>query len=126
MEKEELKRIGLIVALEDYCKKEIEKAKTIFRNLTPEEIAKINETIFLTITPKNYTKTTYTEEYKKAVKKLQEEYPPIKETIENYSMELNATNYSNSKADIIIQNIFTQSKTALKNMVASATKNTTK
>lgn len=126
MEKEELKELGLLVAIKEYCEKRIEASKEKIRSLTPEEIAKINESIFLTVTPKSYTKTTYTEEYKEELKKLKEEFPPIKETIENYSIELNATNYSNSKADIIIQNMFTQNKTTLKNMAASATKNTTK
>lgn len=126
MNKEELKRLGLIVAIEDYCKNEIEKAKEDFRKMTEEEIAKINEGIFLTIKPKDYTKTTYSEEYKTELKKLQEKYPAMKETLENYSMELNATSYSNSKAQIIINEMLDKNKTELKNMAASGVANTNK
>ena len=122
MDKDELRRLGLIVAIADYCEDELKKAKEKFRKMTKEEIAKINEGIFLMVNPKDYTKTTYSEEYNAELKKLKEKYPATKEKIENYSIELTATSYSNSKAELIINNIFTQNKTTLKNMVASATR----
>lgn len=122
MNNDELRELGLLVAIKEYCESKIEASKEKFRKMTNEEIAEINKGIFLSIKQKDYTKTTYTNEYKQAVKELQEKFPPIKETFENYSMELNATSYSNSKAEIIIKDIFTQNKTTLKNMVASATK----
>lgn len=119
MDKNELRRLGLIIALENYCKNELEKAKEEFRKMTKEEIAKVNEGIFLIVNPKSYTKTTYSEEYKTELKKLQEKYSATKEKIENYSIELTATSYSNSKAEIIINNILDRNKKELKNIAAN-------
>lgn len=126
MDKNELRRLGLIVAIADYCESELKKAKEEFRKMTKEEIAKVNEGIFLMVNPKSYTKTIYSEEYKTELKKLQEKYPATKEKIENYSIELTATSYSNSKAQIIINDMLDKNKTELKNMAASAVANTKK
>ena len=126
MDKDELRRLGLIVAIADYCENELKNAKEKFRNMTKKEIEKINEGIFLMVKPKDYTKTTYPEEYNTELKKLKEKYPATKEKIENYSIELTATSYSNSKAEIIINEMLDKNKKELKNMAASGIANTKK
>lgn len=124
MEKEELRKLGVIIALQEYCDAIIENAKEKMRKMTKEEVNKINESIFLEVSRKNNVKISYPKEYKDMEKifkeELQKKYPPTVETRENYTITCKSTSYSRSKAEIVVNDILTQNKTTLQEMAKVA------
>ena len=114
MEKLRIEEIAMAVAMCEYYQEIIDNAKEEIRNLTDEEIAEINKGNNIIIKRQDYTKTIYSEEYKQEEKKLKEKYPPTKETTKNHTIKLQATSYTNSKRDIIINKFATLNKTQLK------------
>lgn len=119
MEKSRIEEIAMAVAMKEYCNEIIENAKDEIRNLTDEEIAEINKGKDLIIKRQNYTKTIYSNEYKKAVEEIAKKFPPTKETSVNHTIKLQATSYTISKREIIT-NKFTQLN---KTQLMSASKN---
>ena len=120
MNKERLEEIAMAVAMVEYYQTIIDNAKEEIRNLSQEEVDKINKGNDLQIKREKHTNTIYSAEYKEEVKKLQEKFPPIKETLENHTIKLSATAYTNSKRDIIVEKFTVMNKTQLK--VASSVK----
>lgn len=124
MTQEEKRKLGQIIALKQYCEDYLEEYKDIMRNMTNEEIENLNRNMFFKVMRKDFTKTTYPEEYKQEEKALKEKYRNsiVKDTKRNYSVTFSSTSYSESKTKVIIDNILTCTKTELKNMVASKNK----
>ena len=120
MEKSKIQELANAVAMIKYYQAIVDNAKEEIRKLTEEEIKEINKGNLLQIKRQDYTKTTYSNEYKQALKEITEKYPPEKETIKNHTIKLQATSYSQSKVEIIISQITTQNKTTLKEMVKLA------
>ena len=126
MDKNELKELGIALAMYDYYKEIIENAKEKIRSMTDEEVKEINEGIFLTVDRAKDTKKTYKEGYKEAKKeltaKLEKEYLESKVEILNHKITLRATSYSQSKAEIITKDIATLNKTTIQELAKSASK----
>lgn len=122
MTSDELRELGVAIAMCKHYEEVVEKAKDKIREMTEEEIEQINEGIFLNIARKDYIQTTYSSEYKQELKKLQEKFPPEKTTKHNHTITLNATSYSTSKANIIINEIATKNKTTIQAIAKSASK----
>ena len=116
MKKQKLIELSNAVAMVEYYNAIIENAKEEIRNLSDEEVEKINKSNLLQIKRQDYTKTIYSNEYKEAIKEIADKYPPTKETLTNHTIKLSSTNYTRSKSEIIIQQIATQNKTTLKEM----------
>lgn len=114
MERRKLEELAMAVAMVEYYQAIIDNAKEEIRELTDEEVEKINEGKDLIIARQNYTKTIYSEEYKQAKKELEKKYPPMKETSVNHTIKLKATNYTISKAKMIIDNLANKNKSQLK------------
>ena len=114
MDKSRIEELAMAVAMVTYYQDIIDQAKDEIRGLTDEEVAKINEGNSLIITRQDYTKTTYSEEYKREVAKIAEKYPPTKEKFVNHTIKLQATGYTNSKRELITNNFATLNKTQLK------------
>lgn len=121
MEKSRIEEIAMAVAMVEYYQEIIDNAKEEIRNLTEEEIQEINKGNNIIIARQNYTKTIYSEEYKQAKKEIEKKFPPTKETIQNHTIKLQATSYTTSKAQMIVDNFATMNKTQLK--AASKVKN---
>ena len=121
MEKSRIEEIAMAVAMVEYYSKIIDNAKEEIRNLTEEEIAKINKGKDITIKRQNYTKTIYSDEYKKAIEEIAKKYPPTKETTVNHTIKLQATTYTISKRKIITDKFTQLNKTQL--MTASKNAN---
>lgn len=121
MTQEEKRKLGQIIALKKYCEDYLEEYKPTFREMSKEELEEVNKNTFFEITRKDFTKTTYPEEYKQEEKALKEKYKDstVKDTKQDYSITYTATSYSKAKTEIIVNNILTCTKTELKNMVAS-------
>lgn len=121
MTQEEKRKLGQIIALKKYCEDYLEEYKPTFREMSKEELEEVNKNTFFEITRKDFTKTTYPEEYKQEEKALKEKYKDstVKDTKQDYSITYIATSYSKAKTEIIVNNILTCTKTELKNMVAS-------
>lgn len=111
---EDIEELAMAVAIVEHYQSIIDSKKEEIRNLTQEEINKINNGYDLQIKREKHTNTIYSAEYKEEVKKLQEKFPPKKETIENHTIKLSPTNYTRSKAEIIVSKIATMNKTQLK------------
>lgn len=120
MEKSRIEEIAMAVAMVEFYNEIIENAKEEIRNLSEEEIEEINKGKDLIIKRQNYTKTIYSKEYQEAKKKLEKKFPPTKETSVNHTIKLQATAYTNSKREIIIDKFTNLNKTQL----MSASKNT--
>ena len=118
MEKEEIEELAMAVAMVEYYQEIIDSKKDKIRNLSEEEIAKINKGNNLLIKRQDYTKTIYSKEYKEEVAKIAEKYPPEKETTKNYTIKLQATSYTNSKREIITNKLATQNKTQLRRVAS--------
>lgn len=114
MEKSKIEEIAMAVAMVEYYQTIIDNAKDKIRNLTDEEIAEINKGKDLIIKRQNYTKTIYSNEYKKAVEEIAKKYPPTKETTVNHTIKLQATTYTTSKREIITNKFTNLNKTQLK------------
>ena len=114
MDKARIEELAMAVAMVEYYQKIIDEAKDEIRNLTEEEIEKINNGKDLTVSRQNYTKTIYSEEYKQALEEIAKKFPPQKETIVNHTIKLKATAYTKSKADIIATQLANKNKTQLK------------
>ena len=114
MDKARIEELAMAVAMVEYYQKIIDEAKDEIRNLTEEEIEKINSGKDLTVSRQNYTKTIYSEEYKQALEEIAKKFPPQKETIANHTIKLKATAYTKSKADIIATQLANKNKTQLK------------
>lgn len=114
MEKSKIEELALAVAMIEYYNEIIENAKEEIRNLTDEEIAKINKGKDLIIKRQNYTKTIYSKEYQEAKKELEKKFPPTKETIVNHTIKLQATSYTTSKRKLITDKFTNLNKTQLK------------
>ena len=80
MEKSRIEEIAMAVAMVEYYNEIIDNAKEEIRNLSEEEVAEINKGKDLIIKRQNYTKTIYSNEYKKAVEEIAKKLPPTKET----------------------------------------------
>lgn len=121
MTQEEKRKLGQIIALKKYCEDYLEEYKPTFREMSKEELEEVNKNTFFEISRKDFTKTTYPEEYKQEEKALKEKYKDstVKDTKQDYSITYTATSYSKAKTEIIVNNILTCTKTELKNMVAS-------
>lgn len=113
MEKERIEEIAMAVAMVEYYQEIIDNAKEEIRNLTEKEIETINKGNNIVIARQNYTKTIYSEEYKQAKKEIEKKFPPTKETIENHTIKLQATSYTTSKAQMIVNNFAKMNKTQL-------------
>ena len=113
MEKEEIEELAMAVAMVEHYQEIIDSKKDKIRNLSEEEIAKINKGNNLLIKRQDYTKTIYSKEYKEAVAKIAEKFPPEKETLKNHTIKLQATSYTISKQEIIANKLATQTKTQL-------------
>lgn len=128
MNKEELRELGVAIALYEYYGEVIENAKTKIREMTPEEIKAINDGIFFEIARKSSPKTTYPKAYKaeKALfeEELKEKYKSEIVTDErpNYAVTLTSTSYSRSKAEIIAKDIATKNKTEIQQMAKAGSK----
>ena len=120
MEKSKIQELANAVVMIEYYQAIVDNAKEEIRELTEEEIKEINKGNLLQIKRQDYTKTIYSKEYKEAVAKIAEKYPPEKETIKNHTIKLQSTSYTRSKSEIIIQQIATQNKTTLKQMAKLA------
>lgn len=120
MEKEEIEKIAMLVAIQKTIEKEINNFKEKCRLATQEEIDKINEGNLLDIKRENKPITTRGEEYAKLEKELKAKYPTITTYEENGKITLKATHFTTSKVEIIYQNILTQNKTTLKEMARLA------
>ena len=59
MDKSRIEEVAMAVAMVEYYQQIIDSAKDEIRNLTEEEIAKINKGNDLIIKRQNYTKTIY-------------------------------------------------------------------
>ena len=121
----DIKRANTIadaVAQYEYYKNIIEKAKEEIRQLSNEEIAKINQKSNLHIDRQDYTKTIYSNEYKEGIEKLKVLYPPTKETIQNHTITLTLSNANVIEKANTIQEIAKQSKTQVKKLAASLQK----
>lgn len=114
MEKSRVEEIAMAVAMVEYYQAIIDNAKEEIRNLTEEEIAEINKGKDIIIKRQNYTKTIYSNEYKKAVKEIAKKFPPTKETTVNHTIKLQATAYTTSKREIITDKFTNLNKTQLK------------
>lgn len=114
MDKARIEELAMAVAMVEYYQKIIDEAKDEIRNLTEEEIEKINKNKDLIIKRQDYTKTIYSEEYKQALEEITKKFPPKKEKIANHSIKLLATAYTKSKADIIATQLANKNKTQLK------------
>ena len=119
MDKSKIEEIAMAVAMVEYYQQIIDNAKDEIRNLTEEEVAKINKGNDLIIKRQNYTKTIYSKEYKQAVEEIAKKFPPTKETAVNHTIKLTATAYTTSKREIITDKFTNMNKTQLK----SASKN---
>ena len=119
MDKSRIEEVAMAVAMVEYYQQIIDNAKDEIRNLTEEEIAKINKGNDLIIKRQNYTKTIYSKEYKQAVEEIAKKFPPTKETTGNHTIKLTATAYTTSKREIITDKFTNMNKTQLK----SASKN---
>lgn len=121
MTQEEKRKLGQIIALAQYCEDYLESYKKQIRKMTNEDIELLNENTFFEVSRGNYTVVTYPEEYKAEEKELKEKYKDkiIKDTKENYSVKLKATNYSKQKTSIIVNNILNCTKKELQNMIAN-------
>lgn len=119
MEKSEIEKIAIAVAMVEYYQKIIDDAKEKIRDLTEEEIAKINQGKDIIIKRQNYTKTIYSKEYKQAAEEIAKKFPPTKEVSINHTIKLQATAYTNSKRELITDKFTNLNKTQL----ISASKN---
>lgn len=113
MEKSKIEEIAMAVAMVEYYNEIIENAKEEIRNLSEEEVAEINEGKDIIIKRQNYTKTIYSNEYKKAVEEIAKKFPPTKETSVNHTIKLLATAYTTSKREIITDKFTNLNKTQL-------------
>lgn len=113
MEKERIEEIAMAVAMVEFYQNIIDNAKEEIRNLSEKEIDKINKSKDLVIKRQDYTKTIYSEEYKKAIEEIAKKFPPKKEKLANYSIKLQSTAYTNSKRDIITNKFAQLSKAQL-------------
>lgn len=114
MEKSRIEEIAMAVAMVEYYQEIIDNAKEEIRNLSEEEIAEINKGNNIIIKRQNYTKTIYSNEYKKAVEEIAKKFPPSKDTIVNHTIKLTATAYTKSKQQLITDKFTTLNKTQLK------------
>ena len=114
MDKSKIEEIAMAVAMVEYYQQIIDNAKDEIRNLTEEEVAKINKGNDLIIKRQNYTKTIYSKEYKQAVEEIAKKFPPTKETAVNHTIKLTATAYTTSKREIITDKFTNMNKTQLK------------
>lgn len=114
MDKSRIEEIAMAVAMVEYYQQIIDNAKDEIRNLTEEEIAKINKGNDLIIKRQNYTKTIYSKEYKQAVEEIAKKFPPEKETTVNHTIKLTATAYTTSKRELITDKFTNMNKTQLK------------
>lgn len=121
MEKTKIEELAMAVAMVNYYNQIIENSKDEIRSLTEEEIAKINESNDLIITRQSYTKTIYSKEFNEELAKLKVKYPPAKKTINNHTIKLTATAYTESKRKLITDKFASLNKTQLK--AASKTRN---
>lgn len=134
MNKEELRELGVAVALYEYYGEIIENAKDKLRQMTKDEIKAINDGIFIEVSRKSSPKTTYPKEYTKEKKDfestLKEKYKDEIVTDErpDFAVTITSTSYSRSKGEIIAKDIATRNKTEIQAMAKSAskTKNKTK
>ena len=114
MEKLNIEELAMAVAMLEYYSSIVENGKEIIRNLSNEEVEKINESNKILIKREKQTNITYSKEYKDEVKKLQEKFPPEKTTIENGRIKLTATAYTTSKRKIITDKFTNLNKAQLK------------
>ena len=114
MDKSRIEEIAMAVAMVEYYQQIIDNAKDEIRNLTEEEIAKINKGNDLIIKRQNYTKTIYSKEYKQAVEEIAKKFPPEKATTVTHTIKLLATAYTTSKREIITDKFTNMNKTQLK------------
>lgn len=113
MEKSKIEEIAMAVAMIEYYQQIVDNAKEEIRNLSEEEIAKINKGNDLIIKRQNYTKTIYSNEYKQALEEIAEKFPPTKETSANHTIKLQATAYTTSKRELITDKFTNLNKTQL-------------
>lgn len=121
-----IEELSIAIAMVEYYQTIIDNAKEELRNLTDDDIDKINTSNKLIIKRQNYTKTTYSNEYQEAKKELEKKYPPTKDIIVNHTIKLQATNYTKEKAKLLTQKLATLNKTQLKAVTKNVTKNATK
>ena len=119
MEKSRIKEIAMAVAMIEYYQLIVDNAKKEIRNLSEEEINEINKGKDFIIKRQDYTKTIYSNEYKKAVEEIAKKFPPEKETVANHTIKLIATTYTISKRKLITNKFTNLNKKQLK----SASKN---
>ena len=113
MEKSRIEEIAMAVAMIEYYQQIVDDAKEEIRNLSEEEVAEINKGKDLIIKRQNYTKTIYSNEYKKAVEEIAKKFPPTKETTVNHTIKLTATAYTTSKRELITDKFTNLNKTQL-------------
>lgn len=121
----DIKRANTIadaVAQFEYYKNIIENAKEEIREMTEEEVAKINQKSNLHIarSPKHFY--TYTEDYNAKLKTLKSTCLIEDKTIDNYNITLTLSNANVIEKASTIQEIAKQSKTQVKKLVASIQK----
>ena len=114
MDKSRIEEIAMAVAMVEYYQQIIDNAKDEIRNLTEEEVNKINKGNDLIIKRQNYTKTIYSKEYQDAKKELEKKFPPEKETTVNHTIKLLATAYTTNKRELITSKFTNLNKTQLK------------
>ena len=119
MDKQMIEELAMAVALREYCDGVIESAKDIIRNLSDEEIREINKTTMLLINRKSSTKHTYSAEYNKALAEIKQKYPATSISIPNHSITLTTTGYTDSRRDIIVNEVLTLNKTELDRILRS-------
>ena len=115
MEKEEIEKLKTFIKLQELIQKELQTSyDEYFRSLTNEEIKEIEAKYDINITRTNKYNYKYSKEYREAQKEIKEKYPVEVTTIENYYIKYNTTSHiAQNKAEIILQQLATQSKTQL-------------
>ena len=120
MLKDKVERIAMLFEIEKLAKTEIEAFKEECRLATDEEIIEINKGKILEIIRDDKPITTRGEEYQRLEAELKEKYPTITTYEKNGKITLKPQNLTKSKTEIILQQIITQNKTTLKEMMKLA------
>ena len=115
MEKEKIERLKTLIKLQELIQEELQTDyDEYFRTLTDEEIKEIEAKYDINITRTDKHSYKYSKEYREAQKEIKEKYPVETTIIENYYIKYTTTsNIAQNKAEIILQQLATQSKTQL-------------
>ena len=124
MEKSKIERLKTLIKLQELIQEELQTDyDEYFRSLTNDEIKELESKYDINITRTNKHSYKYSKEYKDAQKELKEKYPVKTTTIENYYIKYTTTSHiAQNKAEIILQQLATQSKTQLERVASKITK----